>query len=335
MRTVLASAAAIGVVVAAFTTVACMVPAQAAAPAQARIGWLQGSRPQPVVEDAFLRGLRDLGYVDGADFLLERHCCANDVAETERLVANLLASRVHVIVVSSPQVATAARAATRTVPIVLLGVANAVELGLAKSLGRPGGNVTGISPTAGAVGDMVGKHVDLLKQIVPRARRLGVLINPTNPIFRRVPPRERLAQLGSQARVELEILEATAASELPGVFERARAAGVEGVVVTGDALTLAERALIAELALKHRLPTSSWFRASAEAGSLLAYGTNFTDMYRRAATYVDRILKGARPADMPIEQAMTYQLIVNMKTARALGLTIPFAIHVRADAVLE
>lgn len=301
------------------------------------IGWpFAGNRLSPRIEAAFSRGLRDLGYVEGQNLILEPRCCAGgDLARLNGFVDELVRLKVDVLLVGSPQAAVAAKKATSTIPIVFVAVANPIGLGLIASLAKPGGNVTGTTHIAGAPGEMLGKHVELIKEIVPGASRLAILINPSNPVYQRIDIRGVVNELAQRSGATIHILEARRADDLAGAFVRANRDGIQGLVVTGDPLTFAEREAIAELAARYRLPATYWFRESVEAGGLISYGTDIAELYRRAATYVDKILKGAAPADIPVEQAAIFEMVVNMKTAKALRLTMPSTIQGRVTEVVE
>jgi len=225
--------------------------------------------------------------------------------------------------------AQAAKAATMTIPIVFTTVGDPVGAGLVSSLGRPGGNVTGLSGVT-AIG---GKHLQLLKELGPGKQVIGVLVNPETP-FSRLALKE-IKTAAEADRTRLEVLEMRAADQAPRVLEAAVSAGVGGLLVLGDPLTYSLRREIADLSAKVRLPAVYPSREWAEAGGLLSYGADRRQLYRRAAEYVDKILKGAKPGDLPIEQPTKFELVINLTTARALGLTIPPSLLQRADQVIE
>jgi len=224
----------------------------------------------------------------------------------------------------------AAKRATATIPIVMTNFSDPVGLGLVTSLPRPGWNVTGLSLLTV---ELVGKQLQLLKQAVPKASRVAFLVNPGNPgAALQVREAETAARsLG----VQLQVLEARSPDELAGAFAAMTRERAEAVLLPGDSLFFFHRSQIADLALKSRLPALSAPREFAEAGGLMAYGANVADMYRRAATYVDKILKGAKPADLPIEQPTKYDLVINLTTAKALGVTTPQSVLIRADQIIQ
>jgi putative ABC transport system substrate-binding protein len=247
------------------------------------------------------------------------------------LAAELVRLKVDVIVVPAPQNALAAKQATRTIPIVTASAGDPVADGLVASLARPGGNITGLSGLAGP--EIGGKRVELLKEAVPKVSRMAFLSNPANP-----PSAAFLGETKTAARsfkVQLQMLEARE----PGEFERTFAAmtreRVDALLVLNDGMFLIHRTQIAVLAAKHRLPTMSGGREYVDAGGLMSYAASGRDNFRRAATYVDKILKGAKPGDLPIERPTKFELIINLKTAKALGLTIPPSLLGRADELIQ
>ena len=226
--------------------------------------------------------------------------------------------------------AQAAKAATKTIPIVFTNLGDPVGAGLVTSLGRPGGNVTGLTDQAR---DLQGKRLQLLQELTRGNRVIGVLMNPDTPFTALALKEVKIA--AEAAHTPLKVLEARTADEVSGRFEDATKAGAAGLLVLEDPLTYSARRQIADLAAKFRLPTMYGYRDFAEAGGLMSYGTDRRQMYRRAAEYVDRILKGAKPADLPVEQPSKFELVINLKTAKALGLTIPTSMLARADQVIE
>jgi len=283
---------------------------------------------QPWVR-AFIHGMRALGYVDGQNVVIECRSAEGKVDRLPEIFAELLQAKVDVIVVATAPVVQAARRATSTIPIVIATGADPVALGLAESLARPGGNVTGVSDIYGW--QALAKLLEILKEAVPTVSRVAVLSNE--------------APLGAASSVLGAAADALHLTLLPLVvdgheqlapafatFTRQRA---DGLFVRATGFTFVHRRLIADLATRHRLPSISAFRETAEAGGLLAFGPDLPDQYRRAAGYVDKILKGANPADLPIEQATKFELIVNLKTAKALGLRIPPSVQSRADEIIK
>jgi putative ABC transport system substrate-binding protein len=225
----------------------------------------------------------------------------------------------------------AAKDATTTVPIVFVGVADPIGTGLVASLARPGGNVTGLATTEWEA--FSAKQLQVSKEALPRASRIAILMNPTNRMHALTLPQVHAA--ASTLRVTLQLVEARDVSELERAFEDAVRGRADLLNVWGDPLTFVQRARIAELAMKHRLPTMHFFREAVEVGGLLGFGPNQIQMYRNAAKYIDKILKGTKPGDIPVEQPTKYEFVINLKTAKALGLTIPPAVLARADEVIQ
>jgi putative ABC transport system substrate-binding protein len=280
--------------------------------------------------------MQELGWVEGKNLLTERRCCAaGNMDRLNEFVADLVQVKVDAILVTSPHAARAVRAATTTIPLVFVGVANPVGNGLVASLAKPGGYTTGVTHEAGAPGDLLAKQIQLIREMLPTALRVGVLINPSNPAFDRYKPGELAGWMTERSGTTVEIFEARTPNDLAPAFAQAKRARVEVFVVTGDPVFFSERKAIAELAAEHRLPATYWFREHAEAGGLMAYSTNFHYLMRQGATYVDRIFRGAYPGDLPVEQAARFELTVNVKTAKALRLTIPRGMMERIDRVIE
>ncbi len=297
-----------------------------------RIGYLANNlAANPHLREAFLQGLRDLGYVEGRNVVIEYRSAEEKVERLPALAAELVSLKLNVIVVVGPQPTAAVKAATTTIPVVFVIVADPVGLGLVSSLAHPGGNVTGLSTVVPE--GFWGKQLELLKEAVPGAARMAVLVNPANAMNRLALPQTVAA--AEKLKVKLQILEARTPGELDSAFEAATRARADAIHVYGDTLTFLHRARVAELAAKARLPAMYLFKDNVAAGGLMAYGPNFADLGRRAATYVDRILKGAKPGDLPIEQPNKFELVINLKTAKALGLTIPPSLLLRADEVIE
>jgi putative ABC transport system substrate-binding protein len=295
-----------------------------------RIGLLSPTS-QPLGMSDFLEALRALGYVEGQNVVLESRSANGRFDRLPTLAAELVRLRVDVIVASVTQASLAAKGATTTIPIVMLNVGDPVGAGLVASLARPGGNVTG---TSVPLVQTAAKSLELLTHVLPDLRRVAVLRNPANMVFQA----QMVTETESAARavgIRLRMLEARDAKEIARAFGAMAAERPEALVVIADPVFTAQRAQIAGLAAKHRLPSVSATIEYAEAGGLLAYAPSFSELGARAAAQVDRILKGARPADLPVEQATRYELVVNLKTARAIGLTIPAAVSMRAHRVIE
>jgi putative ABC transport system substrate-binding protein len=296
----------------------------------ARIGVL--SSAPSATWDGFRQGLRELGYTEGRTIHIEWRWTEGKAERAPELAAELVRLQPDVLVTSAPQPTAAAKAATATIPIVFIAVADPVRVGLVATLARPGSNITGLATLVGA--GFVGKLIEVLKEAFPQVSRVAILINPTNAMHQQIVANE-LPQAAERLRLTLLTVEARAADSLTGAFETAVRSRAGAIMVLGDPLVFVHRARIAELAAKHRLPAMYLFRESVEAGGLMAYGPSFHDLGRRAASYVDKILKGAKPGDLPVEQPTKFELVINLKTAKALGLTIPQSLLQRADQVIE
>ena len=298
-----------------------------------RIGYLSAGAPtsNPLVIAAFQQGLRDRGWVEGQNIDIEYRWAEGRFDRLPDLAADLVRLKVDVIVASPTPAALAAKNATGTVPIVAVSLTHPVELGLVGSLARPGGNVTGLSYSVGA--DIFGKDLELLKEVVPRVRRVAVLSNPDSPAqpltVRNV--KDTARSLGLQ----LQLLEAPGPEGFDGAFAAMARERVGALLVVQDPAFIPHRARLVDLAAKNRLPSIFTQREDAEAGGLMSYGPSLPDLYRRAGTYVDKILKGVKPGDVPVEQPTKFELVINRKTAKALGVAIPPALLQRADQVIE
>jgi len=299
-----------------------------------RIGvLLAGSRGENTsyIMDAFRQALRGLGYVEGRNITIEYRFVEGRLDRAFDLASELARLPVDVIVAPGTVVAQAARKATTTIPIVLVTAGNPVGDGLIKSFARPGGNATGLTMAVGQ--EIGGKLLQLLKEAVPTVSRVAVLWNPlTAPNAAALKETERAARaLG----VTLQPVSARRPDQIDGAFAAMSRARADGLIVLADPVLLSARVRIADLATKDHLPTICELREHTEAGVLMSYGPNLPDLFRRAATYVDRILKGANPADLPVERPSKFELVVNLKTAKTLGLTIPPSLLLRADQVIE
>jgi ABC-type uncharacterized transport system substrate-binding protein len=303
-----------------------VAPAQQPRGKSARIGLL-GDVPS-FLDEAFREGLRELGYNEGQNIVIEHRSPEWKYERLPGLAADLVRLKVDVIVAASPAATKAAKQATSTIPIVFTVSGDPVADGFVASLARPGGNITGLA-TIGP--ELVGKQLEMLKGVAPTVSRVAVLQNPNSH-------RGVLRQAEGAARglgVQLHSLEARTPSEIETAFAAMRRQRVDGILVLRDAVFRAQRAQIIALAAKNRLPAVYGLREEAEAGGLIAYGASVPQLYRRAATYVDRILKGAKPVDLPVEQPTEFELVINLKTAKTLGLTIPPSLLQRADQVIE
>jgi putative tryptophan/tyrosine transport system substrate-binding protein len=283
---------------------------------------------------AFQQGLRELGYVEGQNIKIDYRY--TDLAFEGRrelfsaIAAELVGLRPEVLVVSVTEAAIAARNATRTIPIVMVNVPDPVAAGLVRSLSRPGGNVTGLSRQGR---DVVAKSMQLLKETLPQAARFGVLGSTTNPLNTAMVA--DAAEAAIALGVQLKIAEIGTPAEIEGALATMQVERVSAVLMLGGSVFYLQRTQIAALALKKRLPAMSQNREFVEAGGLLSYAPSTIANYRRAAFFVDRILRGVNPADLPVEQPTQFELAVNLKTARALGVKLPAAILLRADQVIE
>ena len=297
----------------------------------ARIGWLQGATDVQVEarEQALRAGLHDLGYVEGKNFVFEFQR-PKRVDQLPELAAELVRMNVDIIFAAASAAVGAAKRATTTIPIVFAAHGDPIGTGHVKSLAQPGGNITGLSML---LTDLAVKELEILKESMPQATRIGVLWNPTTPSN---PPALRAVEAASE-KLGVQVLAMPLRTEQD--FENALSTmareRVDGFLVIASPLTNWGRPSLAELALKHRLPGMFGIRESVYAGGLISYGADINDLFRRAAIYIDKILKGAKPADLPVEQASKYELVINLKVAKTLGLTIPPSILARADEVIE
>ena len=298
-----------------------------------RIGYLGLNRAAyPDLVEAFLQGLRDLGYVEGRNVVIEYRDAEGKSERLPALAAELVALKV-VIVAPSSAPALAAKQATRTLPIVFFSVSDPVSSGLVTSLGRPGGNVTGLSDLTE---ELVGKCLEHLKQAVPGVSRVAVLWQPGAFGERTEKDLLKAAEVAARALgVRLQFVEARGPDDFDRAFSKMTSARADALTVLPTAMFVSERRRLVDLAAKNRLPTVFPYRESVDAGGLMSYGPNLADMYRRAATYVDKILKGAKPGDLPVEQPTKFELVINAKTAKALSLTIPQSVLLRADQVIQ
>jgi ABC-type uncharacterized transport system substrate-binding protein len=293
-----------------------------------RIGFIRGGQPPKAWVEGFRQGLRERGYVEGQNVVIEFRFTDGSLDQLPRLAEDLLRTKVDIVVASAAPAALAVKKATTSVPIVFVGVNDPVGLELVSSLARPGGNITGLATTSAA---LAGKRLELLKEVVSKLRRVAVLwdpSNPTNPVQLR-DAEEAAHTLG----VEILPVPVRGPSEFDSAYKAMR--GTDGLLRLDSPLFTTHRARLASLAASSRLPTVSGIRDMAELGDLMSYGVDFPDLFRRSATPVDKILKGAKPADLPVEQPTKFELVTNMKTAKALGLTMPQPLLLRADQVIE
>jgi putative ABC transport system substrate-binding protein len=292
-----------------------------------------GASPtEPANFGGFLEQMRALGYIDGQNIVFERRFAAGRDELIDGFVADLVRLSVNIIVVTGTRESIAAKQATSSIPIVMIVNPDPIGMGVAESLSRPGGNVTGLTTMDL---DIYGKRIGILRTAVPTLTKAGLMVSTGKPFYQRGSPWAReVTAAASSVGVALDIVEADEVN-----FQEALAAlaanGAQGLIVSSDGIFVAHRNALAESAIKHRLPAIFSYRQQAMAGALLAYAAKVDDLSRRAAFFVDRILKGARPADLPIEQPTRFELIINLKTAKTLGLNIPAGLLAQADEVIE
>jgi putative ABC transport system substrate-binding protein len=297
-----------------------------------RVGYLSGAtfeNDKPLVA-ALRHGLRELGYTEGKDIIIEERYAAGRSDKLAEAATELINLKVDIFVVYGMVAVQALKNITNTIPIVMANAVDPVGAGLVASLARPGGNITGLSDYHFAT---ITKRLELLKEVVPSASRVSVMFNPANPSN---PLQVKdLQKVAPSLKVSLAPVEAQAPGDIDHAFNALKKDRPSALLLIGDTLLSANQKRIAEFALVNRIPAGYTLRQFVEAGGLMSYGTNFADMWRRAATYVDKILKGAKPADLPIEQPMKFELIINLKTAKQIGLTIPPNVLARADKVIR
>jgi putative ABC transport system substrate-binding protein len=295
------------------------------------IGFLGFGPPQASMEgvEALKEGLRDLGYVEGKNIVIDFQW-AESVDQFPMLAADLVHMNVDVIFARSSTEVEPARHATKTIPIVFATHADPVGVGHVASLARPGGNITGLSML---LTDLSTKELQIIREALPHSSRIGVLWNPTTPSH--VPALEATEATGEKFGIELVTVAAQTVDDLNMAFAKMAGERVDGFLVLPSPLTRARRVLLAELELKHQLPGIFGIKDNVQVGGLMSYGADVNDLNRRAAAYIDKILKGAKPAELPVEQATKYELVINLKTANALGLTIPETLLATADEVIQ
>jgi len=297
-----------------------------------RIGYVGAGSPATAGHhaQAFMQGLRELGYVDGQNIVIEYRWADGKLERLSDFVAEMVQAKVDLIVSSATPTIRFAKKQSTTMPIVMAGVTDPVGAGFVASLARPGGNITGLTHLSP---DLTGKRLELLKEVVPRLLRAGVLWNPNQP-------GQSLAYKESQAaaqalKVTLISMEARNREELDRLLSDIGKQRPQALFELPDPLIFANRELITQLATKQRLPAMYSFSEYVDAGGLMSYGTSFPDLFRRAAVYVDKILKGAKPADLPVEQPKKFEFVINLKAAKQIGLTIPPNVLARADKVIK
>ena len=309
----------------------------AAEPQQARkvyrIGYLTVPSRETAqgVANSFQLGLRDLGWIQGQNVVVDYRFAESNVDRLPDLAAELVRLKADVIVAGANAAVTAAKDATGTIPIVMFLAVDPVGSGLVASLARPGGNVTGLTSTAGS--EIFGKQLQILKSAFPRVSRVGVLVNDASPLYARL--RREIEVATQELGLQRQMVVVRGAADFEGAFAKLIAARVDAVFVSADSMFYQHRVRLVKLVAKTRLPAMWGLREYAQAGGLMAYSTDLDELARRAATFVDKILKGAKPADLPVEQPTKFELIVNLKTAKALGLTIPQTLLFQANQVIE
>jgi putative tryptophan/tyrosine transport system substrate-binding protein len=307
-------------------------PAEAQQPGKVlHIGFLSsGASSASENIEVIRQRLRELGYVEGKNIAFEYRGAEGKLDRFPALAAELVRLKVDVIVTQGTPAATAAKNATKTIPIIMSGGTDPVATGLVTSLARPGGNITGVTIMNE---ELAGKRLELLKETNPKVSRLGVLWNPVNPgsavVFKQT---QAAAQ---ELSLSLQSLEVQTVNDLQGAFDAATRSGVNGLVLLATAPINNHLKLVADLAVKNRLPSIYDRSEFVEAGGLMSYGPNVTNMARRAATYVDKVLKGANPGDLPVERPTKFDFVINLKTAKQIGLTIPQSVLYRADKVIK
>lgn len=293
-----------------------------------RIGFLRRTAPEPADFEAFRQGLRELGYVEGQGVVVEQRYAHGAHERLPGLARELLQLKVEVFVVDGPLTVRAVRQVAQATPVVFTVTGDPVGEGFAATLARPSGTITGLTIFSR---ELTPKRLQLLREVVP-AGRFGVLYNPPNTPVSRV---EELREAARSLGVELKLVEVRSPDALADAFTAMRREGLKAVLVWNDAMLYSQRARIVDLAAQHRLPAVYEDRPFAEVGGLMSYGPSISENFRRAAAFVDKILKGAKPGDLPIERPTKFNLVINLKTARSLGLTIPPSLLLRADYIVE
>jgi putative ABC transport system substrate-binding protein len=310
--------------------VAVIAQAQQGKKAPQTIGFPQGGATPASLVDAFRQGLRELGYVEGQNILIQYRRAEGNLDQIPALVAELIQLKVDVIFTANTPAALAAKKATLSIPIVIVAASDPVEAGLVDSLARPGGNVTGLTRFTS---ELSGKRLELLKEAFPRISLVAVLWNPE---ARGPSLAFKETQVAAQALgVQLQSLEVRGPNDFDKAFSTIAKKRAGALMVLGDAVTILQRARILEVAAKSRLPGMYDRPDDVNEGGLMFYGVNEPDLFRRAATYIDKILKGTKPADLPVEQPMKFEFIVNLKAAKQIGLTMPQSVLYRADKVIK
>jgi putative ABC transport system substrate-binding protein len=315
----------------AVTLLAAPLTARAQPPGKVyRIGMLERTSPEVNAAnlEGFRQGLRARGYVEGKQFVIEYRSAEGRDERFPSLAADLVRLRVDIILARGTPAVLAAKTASGTIPVIITGVGDPVAQGIVATLARPGGNVTGLSPV---VTETYPKRVELLKELVPKATRIAALFNMDNPA---IPPQWKEVETAVRSLgLQPQLLDVRKPEDLGSAFDAAIRQHADALIVGLETLTLANQRIIVDLAAQHRLP--AMYASREYVGGLVAYGVNYADVYRRAAGFADKIFKGANPADLPVEQPTKLEFVINLKTAKALGLTIPPSVLARADEVIE
>jgi putative ABC transport system substrate-binding protein len=298
----------------------------------AHIGLLCGVRCEGPAYDALRDGLRSAGWVEGRNLHIEYRAAAGQTDRLPGLARELVDLKPDLIVTSSPQPSRALKSATSTIPIVFIGVADPVRIGLVESLARPGGNFTGLATLV--PGGFIAKQLDVLKQALPTATRIAALVNPTNDVNRELFPLEA-PPAARQLGVQLRVHEARTPDEIEPAIDAAVKEKADALWVLGDPIFNNPAQRIPDLAARAKLPAMYLLQEQVSVGGLISYGPDVVGLFARGALYVDKILKGAKPADLAVEQPTKFQLVINLKTAKALGITIPQSVLLRADEVIQ
>jgi putative tryptophan/tyrosine transport system substrate-binding protein len=299
-----------------------------------RVGYLDLAPKYLPFFKVWLDSMRDHGWIEGKNLIIDYRSAEGHAERVPPLVNELVALKPDLLFgPGSPLVALAMKSATATIPIVFMAVYDPEAIGLVQSLSHPGGNITGLSTSVPVPGGMTGKNVEILRELVPGASKIALLVNPGNPTHRLILAND-VSGIGRSLGVALPIVEATTADELDTAFASAAAQQADAIIVFGDALTNHEAPRVTALAANHHLPAVYLVRQFAPGG-LIVHGPDIADLLRRAGDYVDKILRGTKPADLPVEQPTKFELIINMKTAKALGLNVPPSLLVRATEVIE
>ena len=296
------------------------------------IGFLRSTRPDASTDPlvALRKGLKETGYVEGQNLTIEYRWAENQQERLSALAADLVRQRCVVIVAGGVNAAFAAKAATATIPIIFATGDDPLRSGLVGSFNRPGGNITGVFSVSAS---MEGKHLGLLREVVPTAAVIGMLVNPTSPGSER---QERETQAAAQALgQQLHVFKASGERDIDNVFATLTQYRIGALLIAANALFTGQRDQLVALAARHAMPVLHYTREFAEAGGLMSYGSSLTDAYRQVGVYVGRVLKGGKPADLPIIQSSTFELVINLKTAKTLGLTVPYGLLNAADEVIE